>query len=95
MGDENWRSVGGHYFSVFRIPLLRGRIFNDHDTGNSARVVVINEAMAKKYWKDETPSDRALPLVRVSVRSSRNQRVRSSASSARCAKTDSRKPTRA
>jgi hypothetical protein len=41
-GDEQWRAVSPHYFSAFKIPLLRGRAFNEHDTGNSARVIVIN-----------------------------------------------------
>ncbi len=54
-GDEQWRSVSPHYFSVFRVPVLRGRGFRETDTGNAARVVVINEAMAKKYWKNEDP----------------------------------------
>ncbi len=49
-GDHQWRFVGPHYFSALRIPLLRGRAFDQHDTGNSARVVIVNEAFAKKYW---------------------------------------------
>ena len=52
-GDVQWRSVSAHYFNVFKIPLLRGRVFDDRDTGKSARVVIINEAMAKKYWPKE------------------------------------------
>jgi predicted permease len=52
-GDEQWRSVSPHYFRVFKIPLLRGRAFTDTDTGASARVVIINDAMAKKYWPKE------------------------------------------
>jgi predicted permease len=54
-GDEQWRSVSPHYFSVFKIPLLRGRAFSETDTGASARVVIINDAMAKKYWPKEDP----------------------------------------
>jgi predicted permease len=52
-GDEQWRSVSPHYFTVFKIPLLRGRPFAETDTGGSARVVIINDAMAKKYWPKE------------------------------------------
>jgi len=54
-GDEQWRSVSPHYFRVFKIPLLRGRGFADGDTGTATRIVVINEAMAKKYWPNEDP----------------------------------------
>jgi predicted permease len=49
-GDEQWRSVSARYFNVFKIPLIRGRVFDDRDTSKSARVVIINEAMAKKYF---------------------------------------------
>ena len=52
-GDEQWRSVSPHYFRVFRIPLLRGRAFTETETGASARVVIVNDAMAKKYWPKE------------------------------------------
>jgi putative ABC transport system permease protein len=49
-GDDQWRNVSPEYFQVFRIPLLRGRQFDRRDQMNSDHVVVINEAMAKKYW---------------------------------------------
>ena len=54
-GDEQWRSVSGDYFKVFRIPLLRGRLFTERDKGNSAPSVIINDVMAKKYWKNSDP----------------------------------------
>ena len=54
-GDEQWRSVSAHYFAAFRIPLLRGRAFSEHDTGNSPRVVIVNQAFAKRYWPEENP----------------------------------------
>jgi putative ABC transport system permease protein len=54
-GDEQWRSVSPHYFQVFKIALLRGRAFRDADSANTSHVVIINEAMAKRYWKDKDP----------------------------------------
>ena len=54
-GDEYWRSVSPHYFGAFQIPLLRGRAFTESDSGNSTRVVIINQVMAKKHWKDQDP----------------------------------------
>jgi len=61
-GDEQWRSVSAHYFAAFKIPLLRGRVFSEHDSGNSARVVIINEAMAKKYWQKEDPIGHSMTI---------------------------------
>ncbi len=54
-GDVYWRSVAPHYFRALDIPLLRGRAFTESDTGTSARVVIVNQAMAKEFWKDRDP----------------------------------------
>ncbi len=47
---------------AFKIPLLRGRVFDQHDSGSSARVVVINDAMAKKYWQNEDPVGHSMTI---------------------------------
>ena len=52
-GEQDWRSVSPHYFEVFKIPLIRGRTFTEAETAGSSRVVIINDAMAKKYWPNE------------------------------------------
>ncbi len=49
-GDEEWRNVTPGYFDVFKIPLRRGRKFDERDQMGSAHVVIINEALAKKYF---------------------------------------------
>ncbi len=54
-GDEQWRSVSGEYFKVFRIPLLRGRVFTERDKGNGSPSVIINDVLAKKYWPKSDP----------------------------------------
>ncbi|HEV3139769.1 MAG TPA: ABC transporter permease [Vicinamibacterales bacterium] len=54
-GEEQWRSISPHYFSAFKIPLVRGREFGDGDAGAATRVVIVNDAMAKKYWPNADP----------------------------------------
>jgi putative ABC transport system permease protein len=49
-GDEQWRVITPGYFEAFEIPLVRGRPFSDRDRAGAAPVVVVNAAMAKKYW---------------------------------------------
>jgi putative ABC transport system permease protein len=61
-GDEQWRFVSPHYFAVFKIPLLRGRLINERDLGNSAKVVIINQAMAKRYWPKEDPIGQVITI---------------------------------
>src|SRR4029077_183355 len=52
-GDEYWRASSPHFHEDVRIPLLRGRVFNDRDTAASSPVIIISEAFAKKYWPGE------------------------------------------
>jgi putative ABC transport system permease protein len=54
-GDEYYRFVAPHYFSALRIPVLRGRTFDDRDSGTGPRVVMVNAAFAKKYWPTGDP----------------------------------------
>src|SRR5262249_17886607 len=54
-GHAGWVPVSSGYFDVFKIPLKRGRDFTDRDDVKSMPVAVINEAMAKQYWKDNDP----------------------------------------
>ncbi|MBZ5626155.1 MAG: FtsX-like permease family protein, partial [Acidobacteriia bacterium] len=61
-GDEQWRSVSPHYFQAFKIPVLRGRAFRETDVTNSARVVLINEKMAKQYWPKEDPLGQVITI---------------------------------
>ncbi len=61
-GDEQWRFITSHYFSAFHIPLLRGRAFDDRDTGKSERVMIINQAFAKKYWPTGDPLGKTMTL---------------------------------
>ena len=41
------------YFSAMGIPLLKGRFFTEGDTKHAPRVIIINHAMAEKYWHGE------------------------------------------
>jgi len=50
-----WAAVSPGFFEVFKIPLKRGRTFTDRDDGKAPQVVVINQRMAKEYWKDRDP----------------------------------------
>ncbi len=56
-----WMTISPGYFEVFKIPVIRGRAFNDRDDGGAARVVIINQAMARQFWKKADPlSDRLI-----------------------------------
>jgi putative ABC transport system permease protein len=65
-GDEpstNYYSVTPDYFKAMGIPLLRGRLFNEHDTKDAQRVAVISETMAKKFFPDEDPLGKGIHVT--------------------------------
>jgi putative ABC transport system permease protein len=43
------------YFQVLGIPLIRGRIFDEHDGPNSPHVAVISESLARDRWPNQDP----------------------------------------
>lgn len=50
--------VGPQYFATVGIPLLLGRDIGQQDAMNAPRVCVINEALAKLFFKDRNPIGR-------------------------------------
>lgn len=52
--------VDTDYFETFGIPLLRGRTFLDSDTARSPSVIVVNQALADRFWPNENPIGKRL-----------------------------------
>jgi putative ABC transport system permease protein len=68
-GDEapfsaNVRGVTPGYFRALGIPLLRGRAVTSADRQGSQPVVVINDAMRRKFWPDRDPIGARLSITR-------------------------------
>jgi putative ABC transport system permease protein len=58
----SYRRVLPNYFRTIGIPLLRGREFNDQDTGAGQPVVTINAAMARRYFPNEDPVGKRIKI---------------------------------
>jgi predicted permease len=58
-----FNSVGPGYFNTMQIPLLRGRDFDAHDSANSPRVAVINQAMAAHFFGNSDPVGKHVRFV--------------------------------
>ena len=43
------------YFETMRVPLVRGRYFDERDNESSPRSVIIDERLADKFWPDQDP----------------------------------------
>jgi putative ABC transport system permease protein len=50
-----FNSVSAGYFETMKTPLVAGRFFNEQDTEDSTKVVVINQTMAHHMWPGENP----------------------------------------
>src|SRR5262249_7748687 len=55
--------VDHNYFDTLGIPIVRGREFDTRDTREAARVAIINQAMADKYWLGQDPLGSRMKLV--------------------------------
>jgi putative ABC transport system permease protein len=54
----NYQAVSPDYFRVMQIPLLRGRVFTDHDTvrpDDHRDVAIINRRLAERMWPNSDP----------------------------------------
>ncbi len=54
--------VSPGYFPLLGIPLLEGRLLLDSDASDSLPVVVVNQALARRYFSSENPLGRRLRL---------------------------------
>jgi putative ABC transport system permease protein len=48
-------SITPDYFRVLEIPLREGRFFDQRDSANAPRAVIVNETMARMFWPGESP----------------------------------------
>lgn len=46
----DWRYITREYFTLFRVPLRGGRVFDERDGVGSAPVAIVNETFGKRYF---------------------------------------------
>ncbi len=57
------RLISPGYLQTMRIPLLRGRDFNDGDVAGRPAAILISQSMAKTFWPNEDPIGKRLTLT--------------------------------
>jgi len=57
------RVVSPGYFESMRIPVLRGRLFDERDGPDAPLVTIVNDAMARKFWPNEDALGKRIGVV--------------------------------
>jgi putative ABC transport system permease protein len=60
--EVDTRVVSSGYLNTMRVPLHRGREFSETDATDRPAVVLISEAMARRFWPHEDPIGRHLTM---------------------------------
>jgi len=63
--NAGFQSVSPDYYKTFGIQVVRGRTFNDQDTGASLRVAMVNEELVKRYFKGKDPLQQRLSIEQI------------------------------
>ena len=71
--QHRWVTPG--YFAAMHMPLVRGRDFTEHDRKESAGVVVIDEALARRFFADSDPIGTHLRIALGDVTSDRDYEI--------------------
>ncbi len=59
----NYRLATNGYFAALKIPLLRGRWFEEADRPESVQVAVVSASLARRYWPGQDPLGKRFKLA--------------------------------
>jgi predicted permease len=60
--EVGWQLASAGYFRTLGIPLRAGRLFDERDTPDTKPVVIISEAIERRFFPDEQPVGREIKL---------------------------------
>jgi predicted permease len=60
--DVGWQVASAGFFRALDIPLRAGRMFDERDTPDTPRVVIVSEAIASRFFPGESPVGRQVRL---------------------------------
>lgn len=63
-GDEApiAQRISADYFETMKIPLVRGRVWSDSESGGTPHVAVVNQTMARAWWPGESAIGRRVRM---------------------------------
>jgi predicted permease len=57
-------AINPSWFRTLRVPLQAGREFTDADNADAPKVVIVNEALARRYWPGQNPIGKHIAMGR-------------------------------
>jgi len=57
-------AINPSWFRTLRVPLQAGREFTDADNADAPKVVIVNEALARRYWPGQNPIGKHIVMGR-------------------------------
>lgn len=58
-------AISPEWFRTMRVPMQAGREFNDADNAAAPKVVIVNQALAHRYWPNENPVGKHIAVGRM------------------------------
>ena len=58
----DYRSISPDYFRAMNIPISQGRAFTEADAADAPPVAIVNEAVVRRYWPNESPIGRRIKM---------------------------------
>jgi len=59
-GEADYCVASRDYFTALGIPLLQGRLFDEHDTADAPHAAVISQSLARATWPNQNPLGRTI-----------------------------------
>src|ERR1043166_449605 len=56
------RTVSSDYFTTMQIPLVGGQFFSTDDGPQASPMVIVNQAMANRYWPNQDPLGKRIKI---------------------------------
>jgi putative ABC transport system permease protein len=67
MPSCDYWTISPQYFATMGIPLKKGRVFTAQDEANTAKVILINQTLARDFFSNEDPIGKRIVVGRVSL----------------------------
>jgi len=60
VGEADFCAATDEYFQILGVPLIKGRIFDEHDGPDSPHAALISESLARERWPGQDPLGRTI-----------------------------------